>query len=52
MTVQATGSGQLSMTDSGFKFDADLANGETRTFSFTVTNGRGDDPTAKSPKPL
>ena len=42
MTVQATGTGQLSMTDSGFKFDADLVNGETRTFSFTATNGRGD----------
>lgn len=42
MTVQATGAGQLSSTETGFRFDADLNNGETRTFSFTVTNGRGD----------
>ncbi len=40
-TVQASGAGTLSNTSSHFTFDATMLVGETRVFSFTFTNSKG-----------
>jgi hypothetical protein len=41
VTIQASGTGVLATSDTGFTFTASMVDGETRAFSFTATNVKG-----------
>ncbi len=41
-TIQASGTGSLRTSETGFTFDASMTVGETRVFSFVTVNTKGD----------